>query len=88
MLIAPVLVGIVGMAIETLFMRRLYSEDPALTLLFTFGLALADRAGLRLIWGATGLPFPMPEMLRGVLLIGDFIFSYYRLAMLGVAASW
>ena len=85
--IAPVLVGIIGMVIETLFIRRLYREDPALTLLFTFGLAMATEQSLRLIWGATGLPFPMPEMFRGVLLIGDFIYSYYRLTMLGVAAA-
>jgi branched-chain amino acid transport system permease protein len=86
-IISPVLVGIIGMAIETLFIRRLYREDPALTLLFTFGLAMATEQSLRLIWGATGLPFPMPEMFRGVLLIGDFIYSYYRLTMLGVAAA-
>ena len=85
-IIAPVLVGIIGMVIETLFIRRLYREDPALTLLFTFGLAMATEQSLRLVWGATGLPFPMPEMFRGVLLIGDFIYSYYRLTMLGVAA--
>src|SRR5690606_33093790 len=85
--ISPVLVGIIGMVIEVLFIRRFYREDPALALLFTFGLAMATEQSLRLIWGATGLPFPMPEMFRGVLLIGDFIYSYYRLAMLGVAAA-
>ena len=74
------------MVIETLFIRRLYREDPILTLLFTFGLAMAIEQSLRLVWGATGLPFPMPDMFRGVLLIGDFIYSYYRLTMLGVAA--
>jgi len=47
--IAPVLVGIIGMVIETLFIRRLYREDPALTLLFTFGLAMATEQRLRLI---------------------------------------
>ena len=49
------------MVIETLFIRRLYREDPALTLLFTFGLAMATEQSLRLIWGATGLPFPCPR---------------------------
>ena len=56
------------MAIESLSCRRLYREDPALTLLFTFGLALATEQSLRLIWGATGLPFPLPDAFRGVLL--------------------
>jgi branched-chain amino acid transport system permease protein len=85
LVVSPIAVALIGMLIETLFIRRLYREDPALTLLFTFGLALATEQSLRLIWGATGLPFPMPDALRGVLLLGEFIYSYYRLAVLGAA---
>jgi branched-chain amino acid transport system permease protein len=84
--LSPIAIGLIGMAIETLFIRRLYREDPALTLLFTFGLALATEQSLRLIWGATGLPFPLPEAFRGVLLLGDFLYPYYRLFVLAVAA--
>ena len=85
LVISPIAVTLIGMLIETLFIRRLYREDPALTLLFTFGLALAIEQSLRLLWGSTGLPFPMPDALRGVLLLGDFIYSYYRLAVLAAA---
>jgi branched-chain amino acid transport system permease protein len=85
LVISPIVVALIGMLIETLFIRRLYREDPALTLLFTFGLALATEQSLRLVWGSTGLPFPMPDALRGVLLLGDFIYSYYRLAVLAAA---
>jgi branched-chain amino acid transport system permease protein len=83
--LSPIAVGLIGMAIETLLIRRLYREDPALTLLFTFGLALATEQSLRLIWGATGLPFPLPDAFRGVLLLGDFLYPYYRLFVLAVA---
>jgi branched-chain amino acid transport system permease protein len=83
--LSPIAVGLVGMAIETLFIRRLYRQDPALTLLFTFGLAIATEQSLRLIWGATGLPFPLPDAFRGVLLLGDFLYPYYRLFVLAVA---
>ena len=85
--LAPAGVALVGMAIETLFLRRLYSEDPMLGLLFTFGLAMTAEQSLRLIWGTSGLPFPIPEALRGQLLLGDFIYSYYRLTVLGVSAA-
>jgi branched-chain amino acid transport system permease protein len=85
LVLSPIAVALIGMLIETLFIRRLYREDPALTLLFTFGLALATEQSLRLVWGSTGLPFPMPDALRGVLLLGDFIYSYYRLAVLAAA---
>ena len=83
--LAPVGVAMVGMAIERLFLSRLYREDPMLGLLFTFGLAMTVEQSLRLIWGTTGLPFPIPEGLRGQLLLGDFIYSYYRLTLLAVS---
>ncbi len=87
MVVSPVLVALIGIAIERLFLSRLYSKDPALGLLFTFGLALAAEQALRLIWGSTGLPFSIPEQLRGQLIVGDFIYSYYRLTILAVAAA-
>ena len=82
--LAPVGVALVGMAIERLFLHRLYREDPMLGLLFTFGLAMTAEQSLRLIWGTTGLNFSIPEVLRGQLLLGDFIYSYYRLTVLAV----
>lgn len=90
---APVLVAMIGMAIETTLLRRLYNRDPILTLLFTFGLAIVVEQLIRLIWGATGLPFGIPDFLRGVLLLGGFIYSYYRLfvfalVVLAVALVW
>ncbi len=85
-LFAPVGVAMVGIAIEALFLRRLYREDPMLALLFTFGLAMTAEQSLRLLWGSSGLPFSIPEALRGQLLVGDFIYSYYRLTVLGVSA--
>jgi branched-chain amino acid transport system permease protein len=84
---APVAVAAVGMAIEVLFLRRLYQEDAILGLLFTFGLALTAEQVIRLIWGATGLPFGIPPSLGGVLRVGGFLFSNYRLAVLGVAMA-
>jgi len=86
MVLSPAGVALVGVIIETLFLRRLYREDPGLGLLFTFGLAMVAEQSLRLIWGATGLPFAIPDALRGQVFIGDFIYSRYRLAVLGVSA--
>ena len=83
--LAPVGVALVGMAIERVFLQRLYRGDPMLGLLFTFGLAMTAEQTLRLIWGASGLPFPIPESLRGQLFLGDFIYSYYRLTVLAVS---
>ena len=39
--VTPILVGMIGIIVETFFLRRLYTKDPILTLLFTFGLAMS-----------------------------------------------
>jgi branched-chain amino acid transport system permease protein len=85
--ISPVAVALIGILIERLFLSRLYGRDPALGLLFTFGLALTAEQTLRMIWGTTGLPFSIPAALRGQLIVGDFLYSYYRLAILAVTAA-
>jgi branched-chain amino acid transport system permease protein len=84
--ISPVAVALIGIAIERLFLSRLYGKDPALGLLFTFGLALTVEQTLRMLWGTTGLPFSIPDQLRGLLHVGDFIYSYYRLTILAITA--
>ena len=86
MALSPIGVALLGILIERLFLSRLYSKDPALGLLFTFGLAMAAEQVLRMIWGTTGLPFSIPDALRGQLHVGDFIYSYYRLTILLVTA--
>lgn len=91
--LSPVGVALLGIAIERFALRRLYNKDPMLGLLFTFGLALTVEQSLRLIWGTTGLPFSLPDALRGQLILGEFIFSYYRLfvlltAVVAVTGCW
>jgi branched-chain amino acid transport system permease protein len=85
-ILSPVAVAFVGVIIERLFLSQLYGKDPALGLLFTFGLAMAAEQVLRMKWGTTGLPFSIPDALRGQLHVGDFIYSYYRLTILAVTA--
>jgi branched-chain amino acid transport system permease protein len=85
--VAPVAVGIIGIVVERVLFRRFYRADPILSLLLTFGLAMIIEQGLRIVFGATPLPFSIPAELRGQILVGDFIYSRYRLLILLVAAS-
>ncbi|MFN0313526.1 MAG: branched-chain amino acid ABC transporter permease [Burkholderiales bacterium] len=85
LLLSPVCVAIIGLTIERLFLRRLYGKDPALGMLFTFGLALTAEQALRAIWGTTGLSFSIPAPMRGQLVAGEFLYSHYRLAILASA---
>jgi branched-chain amino acid transport system permease protein len=88
-----VLVALLGVAVERLFFRRFYRSDPILSLLLTFGLARVAEQSLRLIFGATPLPFSIPPELRGHVFLGDFIYPRYRLgifagALAAVTATW
>ncbi|MET0345117.1 MAG: branched-chain amino acid ABC transporter permease [Casimicrobiaceae bacterium] len=84
---SPVLVALIGLVVERFLFRRFYREDPALGLLLTFGLAMVTEQSLRVIYGASPLPFSIPPALKGQLLVGDFIYSKYRLVMLAIAAG-
>jgi branched-chain amino acid transport system permease protein len=85
--LSPLAVALIGLLIERFLFRRFYREDPALGLLLTFGLAMVAEQSLRWIFGAAPIPFSIPPALRGQILIGDFIYSRYRLLMLAVAAT-
>ena len=85
--LSPVIVGILGVIIETLCIRKLYAKDPTLTLLFTMGLAISAEQAFRLMFGASTLPFSIPEFLGGQIHIGQFIYSNYRLAILAVTTT-
>src|SRR4029434_10851942 len=84
---SPLAVALIGLVIERFLFRRFYREDPALGLLMTFGLAMVAEQALRLIFGASPLPFSIPQALKGQFLVGDFIYSRYRLVMLVIAAA-
>ena len=85
--VSPLAVGLIGIAVERLLFRRFYRSDPILSLLLTFGLAMVIEQGLRIVFGAAPLPFSIPPELRGQIFVADFIYSRYRLIILGVAIA-
>src|SRR5215468_295516 len=87
LVLSPVAVASIGLVVERVFFRRFYREDPSLGLLFTFGLAMVAEQALRVIFGASPIPFSIPPGLRGQLFVGDFIYSRYRLLMLAIAIA-
>ncbi len=52
LLVAPLLVGILGVVVEITLLRPLYGRDISYQLLLTFGLLLILDDGVKLIWGA------------------------------------
>lgn len=84
--ISPLAVGALGLLFERFLLRRFYSADPILGLLLTFGLAMLVEQAIRMIWGSPPLSAVMPATLKGAVIIGDFLFSRYRLILLAVVA--
>jgi len=85
--LSPVAVALLGILFERFLLRRFYTADPILSLLVTFGLALVTEQAIRMIWGAAPLPASMPQGFKGSVLLGDFLFSRYRLFLLAVVAA-
>ena len=82
--ISPIAVALLGLLFERFILRRFYTADPILGLLVTFGLAMVAEQLLRIIFGAAPLSQAMPQSLKGAVFIGDFLFSRYRLMLLGI----
>jgi len=78
LLIAPVAVGLTGMVIERTMLARLYKLDHLYGLLLTFGLALVIQGLFRNQYGASGLPYQMPETLTGGINLGFMFLPKYR----------
>jgi len=85
--LAPVLVGAVGMVAERLLIRRLYDKEPLISLIVTFALALLIEASVRLIYGGIGQPFSPPPLLAGFLIWGPILITKYRFSVLLTTAA-
>jgi len=78
LLLAPLAVGLLGIAAERLFLRQLYKLSPLYGLLMTFGLALVIEGSLHQFFGASGQSYPVPAALQGVFNLGFMILPIYR----------
>lgn len=78
MAIVPVVVGLLGVVIEILLLRRLAGLDPVYSLLLTFGIALVLEAVFRYMYGSSGRPFLPPPGLSGGVNLGFMFLPIYR----------
>jgi branched-chain amino acid transport system permease protein len=86
LVLAPLLVGVLGLAIERFLIRPLYGRGPDDPLLLTFGLSLVIVEVARIIWGKIGLTLDPPRALAGAVNLGFTYFPTYRLFVIAVTA--
>ena len=87
LVLAPLMVGALGLLIERVLIRRLYGRSPDDPLLLTFGLSLILVEGVKLVWGKIGLTLDPPRAFAGTLNLGFMTFPAYRLFVIVVTAA-
>ena len=78
LLLAPLVVGALGVVIERTLLKQLYKLDPLYGLLLTFGLALIAEGVFREQFGVSGQQYPVPELLQGATNLGFMVLPNYR----------
>ena len=76
--LSPLIVGLLGVVLEKTMLSRLYKLDHLYGLLLTFGLALIMEGAFRHFYGVSGLPYPIPDALKGGQNLGFMFLPNYR----------
>ena len=85
LILAPLAVGLVGVGIERGLLRRISGLDPLYGLLLTFGLGLILQGLFSNWFGSSGMPYEMPDQLRGGQILPFMVLPNYRVWVIGVS---
>jgi len=78
LIVAPIAVGIFGMILERTMLKFLTGLDHLYGLLLTFGLALIIQGVFQNYFGSSGLPYSIPDQLKGGMNLGFMFLPIYR----------
>lgn len=78
LVVSPLVVGATGALIERTMLVRLYKLDHLYGLLLTFGLALVIQGLFRNVYGASGMPYAVPDIFMGAVDLGFMFLPKYR----------
>jgi branched-chain amino acid transport system permease protein len=78
LVLAPLIVGALGVAVERTLLKHLYKIDPIYGLLLTFGLALIAEGVFRDQFGVSGQSYSVPDALAGATNLGFMVLPNYR----------
>lgn len=78
LILAPLIVGLLGIVIERLLLRWIYKLDHLYGLLLTLGLTLLVEGVVRSFYGVSGLQYDAPDQLSGATNLGFMILPNYR----------
>jgi branched-chain amino acid transport system permease protein len=79
LIVAPIVVGLIGYFLEIYTLRPLYGLDHMLQLFLTLGLSMVMSNLVLQIWGGDVRSIPIPEMLKGNVMILGTVYPIFRL---------
>ncbi|MEE3071337.1 MAG: branched-chain amino acid ABC transporter permease, partial [Pseudomonadota bacterium] len=88
LLLAPVLVGLIGMWVERVLLRRVHAHGHAHELLLTFGIALIVVEAVKLVFGDFPVAYQVPTELRfAAFTVFGTDYPFYRMFIGGTAVA-
>lgn len=88
LLVAPVLVGLIGMWVERVLLRRVHAHGHAHELLLTFGIALIVTEAVKLFFGDFPVAYQVPADLRfAAFTVFGTDYPFYRIFIGSVAVA-
>jgi branched-chain amino acid transport system permease protein len=78
LVLAPLIVGALGVLLEKTLLKRLYHLDHLYGLLLTFGVALVLEGIFRHFYGISGASYDPPALLQGGIDLGFMFMPIYR----------
>src|SRR3954463_3965622 len=76
-LVAMAVTGVVGAVFERVIVRPVYGNHLKQILVTMGGLIVTEQL-IHAIWGASPIPIPLPQSLRGAFVVGDIVMERYR----------
>ncbi|MBQ0823934.1 branched-chain amino acid ABC transporter permease [Microvirga terrae] len=82
-LVAMAVTGVVGAVFERVIVRPVYGSHLKQILVTMGGLIVAEQL-IHAIWGASPIPIPLPQSLRGAFVFGDIVMERYRVVAVAI----
>ncbi len=87
LMVAPIIVGILGILVEVSGIRRLYGTEEFNPLLLTLGLNYVFVDIIRILFGLGGIGSSVPKALDGMVNLGFMMFPEYRFFIIVAGAA-
>ncbi len=86
MIVGMLVAGAVGVAFERVIVQPVYGQHLKQILITMGGMIIGEEI-IKMLWGPQTLSLPLPEALRGALLVGDAAIEKFRIVALVVGLA-